>query len=230
MEAPQLIYRNIIAVMKEIGPLSKDRKNTQQGYAFRGIDDLMNAISPVLSNHGVFPTCLSVTDVLSENVTSKNGGAGYRQIRRYTFRFFAEDGSFVDTTADGEAIDYGDKGSNKAYSVAYREAMFKMFVIPFESEDIEAADHDLKTSQTRHTAPGAAKPAPTKKGAPSEIDVQKERITFLLKSLGFKGKTKKEYEDAVFDITALLLIEENYAAIAEALSARLEAKEEEANQ
>lgn len=158
MEKPSLIYKKMQAVMKDIGPLSKDKKNTQQGYSFRGIDDLMNAISPVLSDHGVFLVCSQISDVLTDSITSKSGGAGYRRIRRFTFRCFAEDGRFVETTADGEAIDYEDKGSNKAYSVAYREAMFKMFVIPFEGDDIENHDHEIKTP-AKQTKPAASKPA-----------------------------------------------------------------------
>src|ERR1700730_11673742 len=100
----QLIHGAIIKVMQEVEPIAKGRTNTQQNYKFRGVDELMNAISPILSKYGVFPTVQAVTDVSSENVTSKSGGQGWRLVRRYTFRFYAEDGSFVDTTADGEAI------------------------------------------------------------------------------------------------------------------------------
>src|SRR3954462_7748510 len=95
----QLIHGAIIRVMQEVEPIAKGRTNTQQNYKFRGVDELMNAISPILSKHGVFPTVLSVADVSSESVTSKSGAQGWRLLRRYTFRFFAEDGSYVDTTA-----------------------------------------------------------------------------------------------------------------------------------
>jgi len=155
----QLIHGAIIKVMQEVEPIAKARTNTQQNYKFRGVDELMNAISPILSKHGVFPTVQSVTDVSSDAVTSKSGGQGWRLVRRYTFRFYAEDGSFVDTIADGEAIDYGDKASNKAYSVAYREAMFKMFVIPFQGEDIEEVSHDI--AKPRPATKAAPKPAAT---------------------------------------------------------------------
>jgi hypothetical protein len=238
MELPTTpkIFAAVNAVMKEIGPIAKDRKNTQQGYSFRGVDDLMNAISPVLSKYGIFPTCTEIESILDENITSKNGGAGYRQIRRFNFRFFSADGSFVDTLADGEAIDYGDKGSNKAQSVAYREAMFKMFVIPFENDDIENADHDLKAPQPRQAAPQRTKPTETRKDPSMELLAQKDRVVSLLKQLGFKpvGKTvaekRAEVAEAVFKHANAELTDTNLEAIAEILSAKIESLEAVADQ
>ena len=40
------IYQTIDAVMSEIGAVGKTSKNTQQGFMFRGIDAVMNAINP----------------------------------------------------------------------------------------------------------------------------------------------------------------------------------------
>jgi hypothetical protein len=48
-------------------------------------------------------------------------------------------------------------------------------------------------------------------------------VIFLLSELGKKCKTKKDYENAVFDLTGLVLEDANLDEIAEALSAKLEA-------
>ena len=210
------IYKKIAAVMSEMGPIAKDKRNTQQNYNFRGIDQLMDALSPIAAKHGIFPTTLKVEDIANEHVTSKNGGAGYRTVRRFTFRIYAEDGSYIDTTTDGEAIDYGDKSSNKAYSVAYREAMFKLFIVPFENEDIEEQSHDLKPEPKP-----AAKPA--KKDSPHLA--QKLRIMTLMKELG-QEIDKATAQDKVRALTGLELIEEAYPDII----SRLEALVEERNQ
>jgi hypothetical protein len=223
----QVIYEKVAKVMAEIEPIAKERRNTQQGYNFRGIDELMNALSPIVTKHGIFPTCPIIADVLHEPVTSKTGGAGTHLIRRYTFRFYAEDGSFVETLADGEAIDYGDKASNKAYSVAYREAMFKMFVIPFQNEDIEEGDHDIKppakpvsTGQTEgNKAKPAAKPIPPKSVEQARL-AKKKRIAELCDEKSnqplFDGA---EYARFVQENTGLTLEEGNYNAIIERLEA-----------
>lgn len=141
------IYAKIGDILKDIEPISKARRNTQQGYSFRGVEDAMNMLSPILAKHGVFPSTARIEDVRSDEVQSKTGTVGYHYVRRYTFAFFADDGSFIETTVDGEAIDYGDKASNKAYSTAYREAFWKIFIVPFETDDIENHDHELNSSK-----------------------------------------------------------------------------------
>ena len=49
------IYKAINAVQADlaISGISKDRKNAMQGYSFRGIDDVYNALSPLLAKHGL---------------------------------------------------------------------------------------------------------------------------------------------------------------------------------
>ncbi|TXH55603.1 MAG: hypothetical protein E6Q97_08520 [Desulfurellales bacterium] len=217
-----LIFEKVAAIMAEVGPIAKDRKNTQQNYNFRGIDDLMNAISPVLASHNVFPVCTQITDIKDEHITSNKGAAGYRQVRRYTFRFYAKDGSFVETTADGEAIDYGDKGSNKAQSVAYREAMFKMFVIPFQNDDIENSDHNLKPAQ-RATA---ARPAAKTTGKPVDpVLAVKQKIAALSEKLAGKKLKGDDLIEFIKNRTELEVVPANFDTII----ARLEALIDERN-
>ena len=43
------IYKAINEVMKEIGAVGKNQKNSQQGFMYRGIDAVMNAINPALT-------------------------------------------------------------------------------------------------------------------------------------------------------------------------------------
>ena len=210
----QLIYEKVAKVMAEIEPIAKERKNTQQGYNFRGIDDLMNALSPLVTKHGIFPTTAKVEDLISENVTSKQGAQGWRTVRRYTFRFYAEDGSFVETITDGEASDYGDKGSNKAYSVAYREAMFKMLVIPFQTEDIEEAGHEI--TATARTATASTPTATSAKPLPPR-NVEQARLAkkkCIMDLCGFLSQapllTGLDYSRYVSEKTGLTLEPEHF--------------------
>ena len=56
------IYQKINAIMRELPAIGKDKQNKQQGFAYRGIDDVMNALFPLLAKHGVFV----VPEVLSK--------------------------------------------------------------------------------------------------------------------------------------------------------------------
>ena len=50
----QNVYQCINAVAAEIARegIAKGRRNQQQGYNFRGIDDVYNALAPVIAKHG----------------------------------------------------------------------------------------------------------------------------------------------------------------------------------
>ena len=39
------IFETINAVMEDVGAIGKDKKNQQQGFMYRGIDDVMNALT-----------------------------------------------------------------------------------------------------------------------------------------------------------------------------------------
>jgi hypothetical protein len=131
------IYKNIIAIMADIEAIAKNKKNQQQGYSFRGIDDMYNALHPLFSKHGVFISSEIVSSSREERQTAK-GGMLLFSIVNVKFTFFAEDSSSVSSTLQGEAMDSGDKATNKAISAALKYALMQMFLIP--TEDLDDAD------------------------------------------------------------------------------------------
>ena len=144
-ETPK-IYEAISNVMAEIGAVGKNKKNTQgQGFMYRGIDDVMNALQPALVNNKVFivPTVLS--EERSERKSNNGGTLLYTRLK-IEYQFIAVDGSSVTATVIGEAMDSGDKATNKAMSIGFKYACFQVFCIPTE----EMADPD---SETHHVAP-----------------------------------------------------------------------------
>lgn len=139
------VYQAINAVQGALAKsgISKDRKNMQgSGYMFRGIDDVYNAISPLLSEHGlcILPRVLTRQ---CEERQSRNGGALFYVTVEAEFDFVsAEDGSKHTVKTFGEAMDSGDKATNKAMSAAYKYAAFQAFSIPTESDnDADAHTH-----------------------------------------------------------------------------------------
>lgn len=133
----------MIEVMQAVGHVAKTRKNTQQGYTFRGIDDLYDALQAPLCAAGVFcaPT-VTCREVVERQ--TKNGGSLIYTTLTVMHRFYATDGSYVDATTVGEAMDSGDKSSNKAMSAALKYAFLEVFCIPTEGEnDSEAQTHEV---------------------------------------------------------------------------------------
>jgi hypothetical protein len=141
------VYQAINAVQSDLSVtgIAKNRKNTQgSGYMFRGIDDVYQALSPLLAQHGlvIIPRMLTRT---CEERASKAGGALFYVTVEAEFDFVsAEDGSKATARTFGEAMDSGDKATNKAMSAAYKYAAFQTFAIPTEGNpDADADTHEV---------------------------------------------------------------------------------------
>lgn len=141
MEQDKLIYKKMAAVAADIGHIGKTQQNTMQRFNFRGIDDFLNALHPVLVKHGV----VIAMDTISYNselreVTRSNGKEGIDKhvslIMKYTF--LAEDGSSISATVPSEGVDSGDKATNKALSFAFKYALMQILSVP--TEDVEEGD------------------------------------------------------------------------------------------
>lgn len=141
MEA-QLIYGKMASILKETKAITKSEKNQQQGFKFRGIDNVMNELHEIFSKHEVF-ILQEVKDFTTENRPTKSGGTNTFTRATITFRYMTTDGSFVETTNVGEAMDSGDKGMNKAMSIALKYSLLQMFLIPTE----EQKDPDATTPE-----------------------------------------------------------------------------------
>jgi hypothetical protein len=114
-----------------------------QNYNFRGIDDVYNSIHPLFAKHGVFSVPQVLEDRTEERTTSKGNTLIYRVLKvKYTF--FANDGSFVESVVMGEAMDSGDKASNKAMAAAHKYAIIQILSIPTnDDKDPEIDSYEL---------------------------------------------------------------------------------------
>ena len=116
MEKP-LIYKQLSIAMSEIGAVTKDKKNQQQGFSYRGIDDVYNAVNPVLARNGLIIVPEVIDQKREERTTARGINLIYTVLTiRYTI--YAEDGSSVFVVVVGEGMDSGDKSCNKAMSIA----------------------------------------------------------------------------------------------------------------
>lgn len=154
MEGKGMIYEAIAAVMADVGAVGKTSKNTQQGFMFRGIDAVMNALNPAMVKHRIFvvPEILEQT---REERQSSRGAALIYSICKIKYTFYADDGSSVSAVVIGEGMDSGDKATNKAMSIAFRYACFQVFCIP--TEEMRDADPDRESPEVADTPKAAQK-------------------------------------------------------------------------
>jgi ERF superfamily protein len=178
------VYRAISEVTKAISQegVAKNRKNQAQGYSFRGIDDIYNALAPMIAAADlcILPTMSERTVV--ERETQKGGTLFYVTVKGHFDFVSARDGSTHPVEMYGEAMDSADKATNKAMSAAYKYACMQAFCIPTEGDnDADAGHNEVRPSAPRqHVQPVAAQPIAPKvdpaKVAKAEVPAEVQKI------------------------------------------------------
>ena len=141
MSEKPTIHEALSSVMGDVQSVRKGDRNTEQGYNFRGIDSVVNAVGPALRAHRVviLPRVLKVQyrDVLT------NRGKPSRECTvKVRYRFTGPAGDHLDVVTVGEAMDFGDKGTPKAMSVALRVALLQALCIPTDEPDADHATYE----------------------------------------------------------------------------------------
>lgn len=135
------VVQALSAVMGDVQSVAKTQKNQSQGYNFRGIDAVVNAVGPALRKHGVI-----VVPVKAEWSDERYATKAGTQMRAVTitvaFRFYGPAGDYIDAQACGESADSGDKAMPKAHSVAFRTLLLQALCIPTDEPDPDASSHE----------------------------------------------------------------------------------------
>jgi hypothetical protein len=131
------IFQAILQVKHQLAikGVGKNQKNSQQGYSFRGIDDIMNAMAAPL----VKASIIVVPRIQSREQTVFTTEKGQRltSVSLDTEFLFvsAVDGSSINARIQSEASDYADKATNKAISFGLKYAFISVFNIPVVGAD-----------------------------------------------------------------------------------------------
>lgn len=144
------IYQAITGAMADVEPIAKGRVNKEQRFNFRGIDEIMNELQPVLKKHGLF-VVPKVVDVIRQEKPTKSGGVLLYSIVTMEYTMYSQDGSSITGSTVGEGMDSGDKASNKAMAVALKYFLLQTFCIPTE----DAKDPDAESPVVVQTKPPA---------------------------------------------------------------------------
>lgn len=206
METP-MIYKQINACMADIGFVGKNQKNQQQGFMFRGIDAVMNAIAPALIKNKIFIVPEILDQQREERQTARGGNLIY-SICKIRYRFYAEDGSFIETTVIGEGMDSGDKATNKAMSIAFKYACFQVFCVPTEEmkdpdEECHEVTKDRKKPEQAKTVISQTK-ADAMKQFLVEHDIKEETIFKLYNVKSIESLTENQHANIIKNVERIL--------------------------
>ena len=186
------IFAALGAVMAEVGAIEKLKKNTDQNYKFRGIDDVFNALHPLFAKARIVLACEFLGQEERDKQT-RNGGSMILRLARFNIRLIStEDGSELLIPAIGESADIGDKAIHKAQSMAIKYTLLALFAIPTIDEDgdeqkPEWGDRDQKPAAQQQKAAAQQQKAPA--GSP----ITKQQLEALNARLDAVGIDKAKF-------------------------------------
>jgi hypothetical protein len=151
--------RHVMEDMAKAG-VGKLKTNSQQNFKYRGVDDVMDALAPSLARHGLI-IVPHVNDRLVAERESRAGGTLFHTLLRIDYDFIGvSDGSVLHVgPIYGEAMDSGDKATNKAMATAYKYVCVQTFCIPVTGDDPDETTHQIADAREPVT-PSRAEPKP----------------------------------------------------------------------
>ena len=146
MENKLPIAQALSEIMKAVGGIAKKDKNTAQGFNFRGIDAVVNAVSPALQKFGVV-VIPSVEEYEYQTVEIGRNRTAMGHVKvKVSYTFIGANGDAIKATVVGEAMDSGDKATAKAMSVAFRTALLQSLALPTDEADPDAQSYERSSS------------------------------------------------------------------------------------
>jgi hypothetical protein len=119
-------------VIRRVPAIAKGR-TSDQGYRFRGIDDVYASLHDLFAEVGLVVLPRPIERIGEVRlVGSKGDRSQYVTHLLVEFRFLASDGTSETCSAWGEGSDMGDKATQKAHSQAMKSALLETFLIPTE--------------------------------------------------------------------------------------------------
>jgi hypothetical protein len=147
MENKLPIAQALSEVMKAVGAIAKKDKNTAQGFNFRGIDSVVNAVSPALQKFGVVVVpSVEEYDYQTVEIGRNRTAMGHVRVK-VTYTFIGVNGDAIKATVVGEAMDSGDKATAKAMSVAFRTALLQSLSLPTDEIDPDAHSYERSSAE-----------------------------------------------------------------------------------
>lgn len=203
---PKPIHAVLAQVAFDLGPIAKSDMNTQQGFAYRGIETILAKAGPLMSAHGIV-WLPRVVDKTVETILVGKYEKPWRLVSlTVEYEIVGPAGDSLRVVTIGEGFDPGDKAGNKAMTGAYKYALLQVLGIADGHDEADAdAAADPAPRRTEKKSTGKADPPPDyenapvrsskpvgKSEAPPKIDMQTGEVKQKQNGVTAKGNADRD--------------------------------------
>lgn len=182
------VVQRILAIAKEIGVIELQKKGGVP-FAYRGIDDVVAHLAPLLNKHGVFIVPTDALQSLSQQPAANKTLT--KADLTVTYRFYGAQGDYVEAQVPGQADDFADRSTAQAMSVAFRILLLQAFHIPAFGNEEQASQDTMaargenpKVNAARGAAAGAGGAAPGQ----NPLAILQKQVSEAGATNGFSGQ------------------------------------------
>jgi hypothetical protein len=140
------LHQKLVRITGEVGAIKKGGTNREQGYGFIEYAAVAGELRGLFAKYGVLivPRMQQAHKQHRLDVTSKTGARGVYALVDFAFTVIntdKPDDKFT-VTWTGEALDYGDKATNKAATSALKYYLMRQFNISEKGDDPDGVTPD----------------------------------------------------------------------------------------
>jgi len=146
---PEGIFEKLHLMGAEFGPIGKEGTNTFQGFKFRSVEQVKEALQPLLAKHGVV-MLVQFGQLQMHNIEKGMAASVHVQLGFID----KESGTNAFHSCYGYAADSSDKCVGKAQTAAFKQAVSLGFCI--REKDVEDQDLDSPAVNRKVAKPAAA--------------------------------------------------------------------------
>ena len=164
------VYAAIAEVQADVSALglAKTERNEGQKYDFRGIDGLLNLLSPILVKRSLF-----IVPTVVDHAITHTGKTVHVIIEVEYAITHVDDQSAVIVRTFGEGLDYSDKAMYKALTGAFKYMAYPIFCIPLKGMIDAEGDNPKHEEEPPKAKPQTTPPKDTR----SKADIAKQAET-----------------------------------------------------
>lgn len=148
MSEQRSVIQLIAEAKRKVGAVRKRDKNTQQGFMFRGVEAVVNAVGPHLDKLGIVSVPILEKSTYETVEVGKNRTPMGHITIEVTYRFYGPAGDYIEARVPGEAMDGGDKAMSKAMSVAWRTALIQVLNLRTNDPDPDETSYERSPAKT----------------------------------------------------------------------------------
>ena len=146
-------------ISKALSPIAKDaevKASYGPTYKYQGIVAVMNAMKPLCEKFEVNMDFVVLRHVVKNGPPTKSGKPQFLHFAEVLIKSVSKkDGSYTWSISEGESLDTADKGTAKVITAAYRDYLYKKYVI--STKDLAQQDQEATVPDCAPTANTAKK-------------------------------------------------------------------------